>query len=377
MEIWILFIILYCGTTLGQRMYRYILILSMNKIEYGNSTKKATIVIPSYNEDPENLIKCVKSCVNQSYKTRVIVVDDGSKVPIKSFLDKMNFPIEIIPHYKNLGKRAAQTTGINATKDEIIVTVDSDTILDKNAVSEIMKPFNDEKVGSVAGNVRIANADTNFLTKMIGARYYNAFLIERRSQGAVNSIVCNTGSLSAYRRSVILPHLEDYNNQYFLGKKQHYGDDRRLTAYCHMDKKEVVFCEEAVAHTFIPTKLGKLLTTLIRWKKSFWRETFLSYGYMWKNKFLTLEMLYSSVMPFASLAIRINLIILCLFNWTYIFYYLFIIFYMALMSSIFMFVERGKEAWWNIAYAYFHEIFVYWLSFTALIHLRDNGWNTR
>jgi cellulose synthase/poly-beta-1,6-N-acetylglucosamine synthase-like glycosyltransferase len=80
MEIWHYFILGYCILSLGYLIYSYVRITISQPKEYPNFKGKVAIIIPSYNEEPKNLIKCIKSCLKQSYKEiEVIVIDDGSK----------------------------------------------------------------------------------------------------------------------------------------------------------------------------------------------------------------------------------------------------------------------------------------------------------
>lgn len=378
MNIWFYFVFAYSLIAISVIMYRYFVILTFNNKSYPESQKSVAIIIPSYNEDPISFRKCVQSAIHQTHlNTKVIIIDDGSKIDMSNYLSGLKDKVIFHRFTKNQGKRKAQTWGIFHTSAEFIVTVDSDTVLDRDAVKEIIKPFYDKRIGSVAGNVKISNQNTNLLTKMIGARYYNAFLMERRCQGLTSSMVCNGGPLSAYRRALLLKYLPDYNSQTFLGNKCHYGDDRRLTTYMHIAGAKTSFSEKAIAWTEIPTNVQSLLKMMTRWKKSFYRETWLALGYMWKNSLLSFENLYGLLMPFASFFIRINILILCLVHPIYFLWYLFIIGFMAFFRSILMFYENGSEAFYNIMYAYFHEVIVYWLNFYALFTLKDNKWGTR
>ena len=70
-------------------------------------------------------------------------------------------------------------------KGDIIVTVDSDTLLhDENAVEKLIQRFADKKVRAVTGDVRVENKNTNILTRLITYRYWSAFHQERQLKAA-------------------------------------------------------------------------------------------------------------------------------------------------------------------------------------------------
>ena len=45
-----------------------------------------------------------------------------------------------------------------------------------------------------------------------------------------NAVTCCSGCFSAYRREAILPHLEAWEHQRFLGQESTFGDDRSLSS---------------------------------------------------------------------------------------------------------------------------------------------------
>jgi hyaluronan synthase len=175
---------------------------------------------------------------------------------------------------ENRGKRFAQAWGFDQAQTDIVVTVDSDTVLQSDAIAEIVKPFADRRVNGVCGYARGLNRRRNLLTRLIDLRYTNSFLYERGAYSVLGSVLCSTGVLSAWRREVVLDNREDYLNQRFLGTEVHYGDDRRLTAYA-LRTGRVVLQDTAVALTHVPERMSHFLKQQVRWNKSFFRESLL------------------------------------------------------------------------------------------------------
>src|SRR2546430_14901347 len=87
----------------------------------------------------------------------------------------------VLPPERTRGKRMAQDAAFRHCHGELLVTVDSDTIVDPDAVSEIVAAFDDERVGAVTGDVGVTNFRTNLLTRLIEMRYWVAFNQDRKS----------------------------------------------------------------------------------------------------------------------------------------------------------------------------------------------------
>ncbi|MFH1500424.1 MAG: glycosyltransferase [archaeon] len=352
-----------------------------SKRTYPPIHEKVTVIIPVYNENKTLLTKCIQSVVEADGKKEIIVIDDGSKnnswQVIKEL--KKKYPqIKIIQFKKNRGKREVQFTAFNIATGKFIITVDSDTIIEKNALEELIKPFNDEKIGATTGYVKAYNKDKNFLTKMINARYKNAFAFERRGLSTFGIVTCCSGVISAYRRSVIQKVKHHYISQRFLGQTCTYGDDRHLTNLFIKKGHKIAYVHNAVAYTEVPTTIREYIRQQLRWRKSFLRESFVILPYALKNNFLlTLEIFFNLVIPFFALLARMLIIYLLL-----ILPYLLIpvaisIALIAVLRNLLLFFEEPSYALYSIPFAFFYEAIIYWLYWIALFTLWDARWGTR
>ena len=64
---------------------------------------------------------------------------------------------------------------------------------------------------------------------MQGVRYFVAFRVVKAAESVFSAVTCCSGCFSAYRREAILPRIEWWENQTFLGVESTFGDDRSLT----------------------------------------------------------------------------------------------------------------------------------------------------
>lgn len=255
-----------------------------------------TALVPAYNEDPEMLRECLRSMLLQSRRpNHIYVVDDGSDkadyTTIKNWARRA-----IAPHIKlswarteNCGKRHAQARGIMRTPDaDIYLTVDSDTILEKEALAEVLKPLADHEVQSVAGVLVALNNDQNLLTRFTGVWELMWQLIDRSTQSVLNCVTVNSGPLAVYRAETIRQYLDSYLNEDFFGQPVGFSDDSLLTTYALLSGKTVQQ-PTAIAFSATPDNVNHHVRRYMRWMRgsfirSWWRFRYLrinSFVYWW------------------------------------------------------------------------------------------------
>ncbi|WP_327352915.1 glycosyltransferase [Streptomyces sp. NBC_01304] len=241
-----------------------------------------TAVIPIYNEDPVMFEQGMRSLLAQSrLPNEVHIIDDASadasgirtaKKLRREFEAKgVKYTVSVQP--ENKGKREALALGFQAAPySDLFLCVDSDTVLSRDTVRELLLPMANEKIMASTGMVLALNHDSNIFTRLQDLRYGNSFLFERAAYSRLKSVLCCCGALSVYRGTLVRKYLPDFLNQQFLGKPAVFGDDRRMTNYCLIEG-QVVFQETAVGYTAVPEKLPHFLRQQVRWNKSFFRES--------------------------------------------------------------------------------------------------------
>ena len=171
---------------------------------------------------------------------------------------------------KNKGKREAMAAGARRGRGEILLYVDSDSFLRRDAVRKIVQGFADPEVAAVSGHTDVANAHANMLTRMQDVRYYVAFRVMKAAESVFGAVTCCPGCFSAYRRSSVLSILDRWLHQRFLGVQATFGDDRSLTNFL-LRRYKVIYSADAVAVTIVPEHHLKFLKQQLRWKKSWLR----------------------------------------------------------------------------------------------------------
>lgn len=111
-----------------------------------------SVVVPVYNVK-EYLIDCLNSIKNQTYASmEIILVDDGSTDGSAQICDEFEQEDERISviHKKNGGLSEARNVGLNASKGEYIIFIDSDDLISEKMLEEMVKCIKISNIDIVA-----------------------------------------------------------------------------------------------------------------------------------------------------------------------------------------------------------------------------------
>lgn len=352
--------------------------------------QRVAIIIPTYNEEPKDLERCVQSALSQEYSTpvSVMVVDDGS--PDKRGINHIKETFRGAPNLfihefsENKGKRHAQKYGFDFFGDsvDVVVTIDSDTVLARDSVANLVLLFADPKVGAVTGDVRAIKQ--NFLTILIDARYWTAFNQERAAQSLFGTVLCCSGPLAAYRNSLIQNVKEKYVSQRFLGQYCTYGDDRHLTNLILELGYTVHYERRAKAWTYVPEKIKPWLRQQTRWNRSFYRELLWTLKRVvlrrkYQNIYMIYDLAMQSLLPFLLLG---SLLFVCVKSMTesplYLFGYVTILVGVALLRGSYAYLRTRERMFFLFPlYAFCHIFMLIPVRMYALCTLKTTKWGTR
>lgn len=246
-----------------------------------------TIVTPLYNEG-RSIYRSILSFLEQDYpagKLRVCVVDDCStddsyQWACRAAAEHPN--VEVLRNPRNVGKRMSIHHAVRRSPSEIIVSVDSDVVLDPQAVRQLVARFTAPEIAAVGGRVNVSNANQNWLTRMQTIKYFFGYEYLKNLERAMHSVMCLSGCLTAYRRSVLIELEPILENRNVLGVPIKYGEDRFLTRQIVKAGHETVSTLEAVCYTKVPSTLGAYFAQQLRWRRSNLIDFFCGTSHAWK-----------------------------------------------------------------------------------------------
>lgn len=230
-----------------------------------SSKHRINAIISSYNEDEKNLKDTINSILNQDYPVqKIFVIDDGSKIPVKQF----NHPKIVWLREENSGKRYAQKLAIDMMEEDevdFILTVDSDSVLEKKATKKMIEEFERSKsLMGITGLVLTSNFRDNILTRIVDLNIAISCVVSRPVRSRFGSLETTSGALSMYRKEILFDNIENYV------KSGTYSDDRQLCFYCLL-KGDVISLSDLIVNSNMPNTFKGVVKQRIRWSKGSWR----------------------------------------------------------------------------------------------------------
>jgi hyaluronan synthase len=349
-----------------------------------------TVIIPAYNEGAM-VAKSIESVVAARYprgRLEILVVDDGSTDDTWTHIERVAglYPevVTMIRFRENRGKRAALAEGIRRSRGEVVVTIDSDSVIDADTLLSIVGPFRNPGVGAVAGKVLVYNRQEGLIPRMLHVRFVLSFDFLRAVQSTYGTVYCCPGALSAYRLSVLREVLPDWEAQKFRGVSCTYGEDRALTNYILNRGSDCVYQRTAVVHTVVPATYAKLCKMYLRWDRSYIREEIrFAGGIVWKRPpiprlIAVIDSLITNLrypVGFAALPM------LVLFSIEDPMAFLRLMVVIGAVAGLNMLYYLRSELSWDflfgIFYAYFSFFTLFWVFPYAAATLRARSWLTR
>ncbi|MBA9087809.1 hyaluronan synthase [Fontibacillus solani] len=357
-------------------------------------TPGVSIVIPCFNEE-QWIHRTILSCMNQDYpvdKLEVIVVDDRSTDRSVKQIERMIETIhneaeryntrdrlKVIVQQQNAGKREALVKGVEVARHDLVVFVDSDSFLEPDAIRHLVQPFQDPKMGGVAGRTDVENKYTNSLTKLQTVRYYIAFRIMKAAESWFDSVSCLSGPLSCYRKDLILKHKDAWLNQKFLGQPATFGDDRSMTNFI-LKTHRTGYQDSAICSTIVPSDNKVFLKQQMRWKRSWLRESLRAAGFIWKKEpFMALFFYIGLIVPIAApVVVLYNLVFVPLVYGVFPGTFLMGLLLMALLMSLAHLLFRKSKLWvFGFVFCIFYEFVLLWQMPVAWVTFWKSTWGTR
>jgi N-acetylglucosaminyltransferase len=341
------------------------------------------VVIPCFNEDPALLEACCRSVAGQDYPGRLEVwlVDDGSGnqgalLGVYERWADRGWSVRLLD--RNTGKRAAQDEAVRRGRGELVVLMDSDTVLAPDAVRQAAACFGDHRVGAVSGSVGVLNAPTNLLTRLIHHRYRLRFQVERPAQGFFTSLLCCSGPFAVYRRSLLAELWPRYLTQTFAGVRCTNGDDLHLTNLVLATGRQVLYEPLAIASTWVPRSLRLYLRQQLRWNRSFYRELRWTFaGIRSRHPYLALDVLARALLPLLLAAALLLLVSEgLLVGWELLAADLSLALAMLCVTAAFLLVH-GASVPFLLLYGPLHMALLVPVRVWALLTLADPCWETR
>lgn len=219
-----------------------------------------SVLVPAYNEEAniEATIRSVFASTN-AYD-EVIVVDDGSSDTtaeiVRALASEFGTQLMLIQKENGGTKGGALQYALTFARHSIIVCIDADTVIDKDAIARLARHFEDESVGAVAGKVYPAR-----VTSLLGAFQYLEYMqgqnLDKEVFAVGNAIHVVPGALGAWRTSAVRD-VGGYSLDTVV-------EDQDLTLALVAAGYRIIFDTGAAAYTETPATVKQFFRQRSRW----------------------------------------------------------------------------------------------------------------
>lgn len=217
----------------------------MDELRESPVTPPVTIVIPAWNEE-QIIVEATESILQTDYpELEVVVVDDGSSdgtlarligqfglmkmdliyrphistQDVRGFYMNPEVPNLLVVSKENGGKPDALNVGINVCRTPYFCTLDSDSILERDALLRLMRPVVHSPVNTVAsgGIVRVMNGcqvsggritkvelPKSRLERFQVVEYLRSFLFGRTGWDLLGGTLIVSGAFAVFHRETVM-----------------------------------------------------------------------------------------------------------------------------------------------------------------------------
>jgi len=221
-----------------------------------------SILIAAYNEQ-DSIRETLRSIELQDYpgELEAIVVDDGSTDATARIVESLKFPwLRLLRQTSNLAKSAALNRGLAEARFDLIITLDADSYLYKDALQKLVERYLSDPPGTraVAGTMLVRNSRENWVTKAQEWDYFHGIAAIKRMQSFFHGTLVAQGAFSVYDRHA----LEEAG-----GWVDCVGEDIVLTWAMLERGWRIGYAEDACCFTNAPDELKTFIGQRRRWAR--------------------------------------------------------------------------------------------------------------
>lgn len=221
-----------------------------------------SVIISALNEEA-SVRACVQSVLAQDYPNLdIILLDDGStdQTAIIGTQLAKHQKVRFFRLSPRQGKSAAVNFGCRISQAPYLVWLDSDSILDPKAITEVMRPFqHNARIGAVCGNIGIRNWRTNIVTRLQSMEYLCSIGVGRQIISAAGLLCTVSGAFGVFRRDLV-----ERIGWFEPGT----GEDTDMTIRIRKLGHDIAFAPNAVCLTAGPESISGFIRQRLRWDRA-------------------------------------------------------------------------------------------------------------
>jgi biofilm PGA synthesis N-glycosyltransferase PgaC len=256
-----------------------------------------SILIAAYNEEA-SIADTLRSIANQDYPGtfEVFVIDDGSRDRTAAIVDACDHDwLRLLRQPHNAGKSAALNRGLAEANHDLVVTLDADSFLYRDALRNLVERYMSDppNTRAAAGTMLVRNSRRNWVTKAQEWDYFHGIAAIKRVQSLYQGTLVAQGAFSIYDRATLIE---------VGGWVDCVGEDIVLTWAMLRRGYRVGHAEDACCFTNAPDTLRQFVRQRQRWSRGM-MEAFRQFpDILLKARLSTLFIWWNLLFPWLDLA---------------------------------------------------------------------------
>ena len=228
-----------------------------------------TVLVAAYQEEAA-IADTLETLAKEDYSgpLEVLILNDGSTdrtVEVAAAaIERLTFPpnvtARIVDFAENRGKAAVLNAGLELAAHELIVTIDGDSRLNSDALTDIVERLLSDppNTQAVAGAVLVRNSRENLITGAQEWDYFHGIAAVKRMQSLYQGTLVAQGAFSIYRKRALVE---------VGGWPDCVGEDIVLS-WALLDKGyRIGYAEDAIVWTNAPNTFSQFARQRHRWSR--------------------------------------------------------------------------------------------------------------
>lgn len=207
--IFCLFVIIHSYITYPISIFLLGLVYKKNYKESFEHQPNVSIIISAYNEEKyiENTLRAMLSSDYPLEKIEIIVGSDNCTDSTNEIVKKIALKhsnVKLLPFKIRRGKNKVVNDLMKSVQNEIVVFADANTVFHKDAIRNLTKHFVDNRIGGVAGRVKMLDVTSVGKEGSEEKTYWAFEAIYKNLEGKLGIVMGANGGIYAMRRELML-----------------------------------------------------------------------------------------------------------------------------------------------------------------------------
>jgi hyaluronan synthase len=247
-----------------------------------------SILLPCFQEGPAvySTIESIFACDYPADKLEVIATDDASDDDSWEWIQKAaaRYPkLVAMRNEHNCGKTKTILNALERSSAELVMIVDSDTLLATDCLSHLAACMADDRLGAVGAPATVRNPNDNALTTFQQYIYVLGFQLGKTIENLSRTVGVLGGYAFMARRVVFEGLRKELESRHWFGCKVLDGEDRFCSHLILLSGRGTYMDMAAVCYTAVPNTFRKYYLQQIRWRRTTIRDFFFTLRYIPKN----------------------------------------------------------------------------------------------